>query len=147
MVIAAAACACAACAAAAVAAVYAWHRLRGPVPLVAWAFRLCARPRQDDAAKLEDALSSLKVPNNGVVQVMRTCPPGYPRQCMPCTPSHLSCVIVCDGYIWHAVLGSASDKPVLSDSLMHHHCYVLQLNSMLVSSHHKVARHNRRVLV
>ena len=87
MVIAAAACACAACAAAAAAAVYAWHRLRGPVPLVAWAAGLCARPRQDDAAKLEEALTTLKVPNNGVVQVMCRSPLGYPRVCIPCTPS------------------------------------------------------------
>ena len=53
----------------ALAAVYAWHRLRGPVPLVAWAISLCARPRWDDAAKLEDVLAELRVPRNGVVQV------------------------------------------------------------------------------
>ncbi len=87
MLIAAATCGCVASIAVALAAVYAWHRLRGPVPLVAWAARLCARPRRDDAAKLEEVLTELKVPKNGVVQVTRRRLLGRSWQSMLCKPS------------------------------------------------------------
>ena len=55
--------------AAALAAVYAWHRLRGPVPLVAWAARWCLNAQGEDKGDSEEVLTSLKVPKNGIVQV------------------------------------------------------------------------------
>ena len=71
VVIAAATCGCVAAVAAALAAVYAWHRLRGPVPLVTWATSLQLSPRREDTANLEEVLTSFKVPKNGMVQVTR----------------------------------------------------------------------------
>ena len=59
--------------AAAIAALCIWHRLRGPVPLVAWAASLCASPRWGGVAGLKDELSSSKVPKNGMVQVILIC--------------------------------------------------------------------------
>ena len=55
--------------AAALAAVYAWHRLQGPVPLVAWAARWCLNAQGGDKGGSEEVLTSLKVPKNGIVQV------------------------------------------------------------------------------
>ena len=54
--------------AAALAAVYAWHRLRSPVPAVAWAASFCMRPQGGGAAGLEEELTPLK-PKKGMVQV------------------------------------------------------------------------------
>ena len=67
--IAAAVCGSMALVAAALAAVCAWHRLRGPVPVVAWAARVCGIPCGDGTSGSTDALTSLKVPKNAMVQV------------------------------------------------------------------------------
>ena len=74
VVIAAATCGSVAMVAAALAAVYAWHRLRGPVPLVAWAASSCVSPHGYHAADLEVVLNTLSMPKNGVVQVTLRCP-------------------------------------------------------------------------
>ena len=71
IVAAAVTCGVVAAVAAALAGVYAWHRLRGPLPLVAWAASWCARPRGGGAAGVEEALASLRMPESALVQVMR----------------------------------------------------------------------------
>lgn len=69
MVAAAVTCGSVAVIVAALAAVYTWHRLRGPVPLVAWAASVCVRPQGKRATGLEEVSTPFKVPKNGVVQV------------------------------------------------------------------------------
>lgn len=68
--VAAATCGSVAVVAAFFAAIYAWHKLQGPMPLVAWAASLCAKPRGEGVAGLKGSLTSLKVPEDGIVQVM-----------------------------------------------------------------------------
>lgn len=55
--------------AAALAAVCAWHWLCSPIPLVAWAARLCGLPCGQSAAGSDDMF---KVPKNATVQVKHT---------------------------------------------------------------------------
>ena len=90
VVVAAAACGSVAAVAAALAAVYAWHRLRGPLPLVAWAASSCANPRRGGVGDLEAVSASLKVPENGKVQVCADILKGTPCHNALCVWIHYS---------------------------------------------------------
>ena len=106
-VVAAATCGGVAVFAAAFAAVYAWHRLRGPVPLVAWAASLCASPR---AGSLGDMSTPLNVPEDGKVQVIHRChsicpfavrsrrshSPRPPRMSLTATKYGSCCLCMCE---------------------------------------------------
>ena len=68
--IAGATCGSVAIVAAALAAMYAWHRLWRPVPVVAWAASMCKRPQRGDTAGSGGTPTSLKMLENGVLQVI-----------------------------------------------------------------------------
>lgn len=69
VMVAAATCGSVAIIAAALAAIYAWHRLWRPVPVVAWAANMCKCPQRGDAACSGGTPTSLKMLENGVLQV------------------------------------------------------------------------------